>query len=172
MPQPRNALSIYQEGRMSLAISSINSRQLPNEKSAARVYDVPRSTLRDRRAGKTARRDCEPNSKILTRVEELVIVERILDLVSRGSPPSIPALHEMANNLLIVRGASKAGKNFAENFAENFVKRTPELQIAYSRKYDRQRALCEDPGIIMPWFELVRNVRLKYGIADAHVPFR
>jgi hypothetical protein len=69
----------------------------------------------------------------------------------------------MANNLLTARGASKAGKNWAENF----VKRTPELQIAYSRKYDRQRALCEDPRIIEPWFHLVRNVRLKYGIADA-----
>jgi RecB family endonuclease NucS len=69
----------------------------------------------------------------------------------------------MANNLLAERGASAVGKNWAENF----VRRTPKLKTEYSRKYDRQRALCEDPEIIAPWFNLVRNVKLKYGILDA-----
>ncbi|KAJ6437534.1 hypothetical protein O9K51_09740 [Purpureocillium lavendulum] len=68
----------------------------------------------------------------------------------------------MANHLLRVRDARPVGKNWAQNF----VKRRPELRTRFSRKYDYQRAKCEDPKIIGPWFDLVRNVKSKYGILD------
>lgn len=32
--------------------------------------------------------------------------------------------------------------------------------------YDYQRGLCEDLVIIEPWFQLVHNMRTKYGIQD------
>ncbi|KAJ8106976.1 hypothetical protein OPT61_g9182 [Boeremia exigua] len=32
---------------------------------------------------------------------------------------------------------------------------------------DRQRVLCSDPAVIRPWFDLVQNVKAKYGILDA-----
>jgi hypothetical protein len=34
--------------------------------------------------------------------------------------------------------------------------------------YDYQRALCEDPDIINAWFDLVLNIRAKYGILDSN----
>jgi hypothetical protein len=110
----------------------------------------------------TARRDCEPNSKKLAKLEESVIVQHILDLDSRGFPPSLFAVREMANKLLAERAAGQVGKNWPENF----VKRTPELKTQFNRKYDRQRALCEDPKAIGDWFALVRNTKAKYGILD------
>jgi DDE superfamily endonuclease len=36
----------------------------------------------------------------------------------------------------------------------------------WNRKYDYQRAKCEDPAIIEPWFNIVRNLKAKYGILD------
>ena len=36
----------------------------------------------------------------------------------------------------------------------------------YNRKYDYQRAQCEDPERIQGWFRLVRNTIAKYGILD------
>ncbi|USP74643.1 hypothetical protein yc1106_01917 [Curvularia clavata] len=39
------------------------------------VYNVAETTLRRRRAGKLARRDCQPNSKKLTKLEEEVIIK-------------------------------------------------------------------------------------------------
>jgi hypothetical protein len=71
----------------------------------------------------------------------------------------------MANKLLAERGTSEVGKNWPENF----VRRTPELKTRFNRKYDRQRALCEDPKVIAPWFELVRNTKAKYGILDEDI---
>jgi hypothetical protein len=35
-----------------------------------------------------------------------------------------------------------------------------------SRPRDHRRALCSNPAIISPWFNLVRNVKAKYGILD------
>ena len=38
--------------------------------------------------------------------------------------------------------------------------------MRFTRKYDYQRAKCEDPKIICEWFALVYNVKVKYGILD------
>lgn len=64
-------------------------------------------TLRDRRAGKPARRDCQPNSKKLTQLEEEVIVKYILDLDLRGFPPTYTAVRDIANKLLAARSAGQ-----------------------------------------------------------------
>jgi hypothetical protein len=37
------------------------------------IYDVDERTLRRRRAGVIARRDCQPNSKKLTQIEEVIV---------------------------------------------------------------------------------------------------
>ena len=34
------------------------------------------------------------------------------------------------------------------------------------RKYDYQRAKCEDLKVIREWFALVYNIKVKYGIFD------
>ena len=107
--------------------------------------------MRDRRAGKPARRDCQPNSKKLTQLEEEVIIRYILDLDSRGFAPTYAAVRDMADKLLAVRGAGRIGVHWPRNF----VKRTDSLITRFNRAYDRQRSLCEDPVLIRSWFELV-----------------
>ena len=52
------------------------------------------------------------------------------------------------------------------NWSSNFVKRQPELRTRYSRKYDYQRAKCEDRKAIKEWFNLIRNIKAKHGILD------
>ena len=165
MPQPSNTQSIQNEGKISLAISAITKNQFKSERRAIATYDVPRSTLRDRRAGKVLRRDCEPNSKKLTKLEEDVIIQYILELGSRGFPPRLQAVRDMADQLLAARGASKVGKNWPENF----VRRTAELKTRFNRKYDYQRAKCEDPEVIGGWFQLVRRTIEKHGITKQDI---
>jgi hypothetical protein len=157
--------SAYKEGQIVLAVNAINRAQIQSERLAAKTYDVPRSTLQRRRAGTLSRRDCEPNSRKLTKLEESVIIDHIIDLDLRGFSPKLSAVADMANHLLIERGAGKVGIKWPSNF----VKRTPELKTRFNRKYDYQRAKCEDPEIIQPWFELVRNTKAKYGIPDEDI---
>ncbi|KAL8290678.1 hypothetical protein RB600_006224 [Gaeumannomyces tritici] len=68
----------------------------------------------------------------------------------------------MANRLLAERDAGAVGKCWVERF----VKRRAELGTRWIRKYDYQRAKCEDPKLVSAWFDLVRNTVAKYGILD------
>jgi hypothetical protein len=68
----------------------------------------------------------------------------------------------MADRLLAERGGKPTGKRWVDNL----IKRSPALRVRMTRSYDRQRALNEDPEVIGRWFELVRNIKAKYGILD------
>src|ERR1700712_2045152 len=92
MPQPQQALVRSSEADIQLTISSHNKRQIKTVRAAAQTFNVPRTTLRDRRAGKPPRRDCQPNSKKLTQLEEEVIINHILNLDQRGFSPAYAAV--------------------------------------------------------------------------------
>src|SRR3978361_1573401 len=74
MRRQHNAQSIQKEGRLALALLAVQQNQIPSERRAAGIYNVPKSTLQERRSGITAQRDCEANSKKLAKLEESVIV--------------------------------------------------------------------------------------------------
>jgi RecB family endonuclease NucS len=74
-------------------------------------------------------------------------------------------MEDMANRLLAERDAGRVGVNWASTF----VKRQPQLTIRFNRKYDYQRAKCENPEIIRGWFGLVQNTIAKYSIQEADI---
>jgi len=78
--------------------------------AAAKLYDVPVTTLRRRLAGIPARRETTPNSKKLTQSEEDAILHYIIELYARAFPPIPRGVKEMANLLLHVRDAPPVGK--------------------------------------------------------------
>jgi hypothetical protein len=134
-------------------------------RAAAELYNVSRDTLRRRRAGMTARRDCSPNSQLLTKLEEQAITEHALDVDSRGFQLNYDLLRGLADKLLTDRGARHVGINWPANF----VRRVPELKLRVNRRYDYQRALSENPQVIRDWFRLVANIKAKHGILDEDV---
>ena len=151
-----------EEAQIVLAIDAIRSSQKLSCRSAAKIYKVPYATLSDRLAGRTSRRETRPNCHKLTETEEDVITRYILDLDSRGFAPRLADVEDMANRILESRGAQRVGKLWAHRF----VKRHPELKTRTNRVYDFQRALCEDPGLIGAWFQLIENMRAKYGVLN------
>jgi hypothetical protein len=153
------------EAAILLAIDACRKRDGLSARAAAKIYNVSHATLHRRLQGVTARRDTIPNSRKLTLSEEKVLIEYILDLDSRAFPPRLSGVEDMANILLQQRRGELVGKNWAANF----VKRQPQLKTRYTRKYDYQRAQCEDPKLIGDWFKLVESIRTKYGIIDEDV---
>jgi len=151
------------ESQLVLAIEAINQDPKLSPWSAAKIYNVSRATLYRRLQGITSRRDTMPNSRILTDLEESTIIEYILDLDARSFPPRICGVEDMANLLLAERDAPPVGTRWASNF----IKRQPKLKTRFLRKYDYQRAQCEDPALIWGWFQLVRNTIAKYGIEES-----
>jgi hypothetical protein len=147
------------EGQVQLALQALQNDPKLSLRAAARIYSVDHEKLSRRRRGKQSRRDIQANSRKLTDLEESVIVQYILDLDSKGFPPRLSGVEDMANRLLAERDAGRVGVNWASTF----VKRQPQLTIRFNRKYDYQRAKCENPEIIRGWFGLVRNTIAKYG---------
>lgn len=143
--------SLPYENRIILALESLQKDPKFSLRAAAKVYNVDRTTLARRRAGTLARCDTKPNSKKLTKSEEEAIIEYVIELSTRSFPPRLRGVEEMANHLLRVRDAPPVGKNWASNF----VQRQPKLCTRWSRKYDYQRAKCEDPKLINSWFTLL-----------------
>ena len=124
--------STSKEARVILALEALQNDKKLSLRAVAKLYNVPVTTLYDRRAGRTARRDSPVNSKKLTKSEEEAIVQYVLELDARSFPPRLRSVEDMANQLLRVRDAPPVGKLWAHNF----VKRQPELRIRYTRRYD------------------------------------
>jgi hypothetical protein len=153
------------EANMLLALRALQNDPKLGLRPAARLYQVDYYALRRRQKGIQSRRDTIPNSRRLSDLEEQIIVQFILDLDSRGFPPRLRGVEDMANRLLADRDAPTVGKRWASNF----VGRHPKLKTRFFRKYDYQRAKCEDPTIICDWFRLVENTIAKYGITLADI---
>ena len=88
----------------------------------------------------------------------------------RGLAPTSDTVRQMANIVLQKRSQNQANPPVVGKlWVHNLVKRHPALKSRYNRKYDYQRAKCEDPALIRPWFELVHNTIRKYGILDTDI---
>ncbi|EED17288.1 pogo transposable element, putative [Talaromyces stipitatus ATCC 10500] len=66
----------------------------------------------------------------------------------------------MANYLLSQHGDQRVG----DKWVYNLVQRRPEIESKFSRKYNYDRAKCEDPKIIQGHFDRVRDIISEYGI--------
>lgn len=146
--------SIEQEGRILLAIKSIQNGSTDSIRQIAERFQVPRSTLQRRLDGQQFRVDIRPNGHKLTQYEEYSLVEWILSMDLRRAAPRPSSVREMANILLADRGSTPS-PTVGKNWASTFVQRREELRTRYSRRYDYQRAQNEDPKSLNQWFETV-----------------
>ena len=152
-----------QEGRILVAIQAIENQEKLSIREAARIYDIPFSTLQARLAGRKNRVELRANSFKLTEIEENSLKKWVISMDIRGAAPRPSMVQEMANLLLETRGTTPI-QTVGVNWVTKFVKRHPELDIRFSRRYDYKRAKCEDPKIIKEWFNLVQKTILENGI--------
>jgi hypothetical protein len=162
MSQQQDYLQLFTERQIQLALQALKQDVNLSLRRAAVIYKVDRTTLSQRRDGRPSKADRWPKSRNLTKFEEDVIVKHILELVTRGFPPRLADVANMANSLRAERDLDQVG----QNWPSTFVKRRSELVTRFNRKYDHKRALCEDPEAIRAWFNLVGNIKAKYGIQD------
>ena len=152
--------SIHQEGRIVLAVQAIQNKSISSVAAAARAYDVPRSTLRDRVNGTLSQTTLRANGHKLTQLNEYILTKWILSMDDRGAAPRPPMVRTMANILLAATGSDVVGKCWVGNY----IKRTPAIQTRFSRRYNYSRALQEDPRILREWFQRVEDTICRYGI--------
>ena len=155
--------SIEQEGRILLAIQAFKNRDISSIALAASTFNVPRTTLRRRIHGIQNRATSRANCSKLTETEEQSLEKWILSMDLRGAAPRPSMVREMADLLLQKRGTTPV-LSVGQNWVTKFVKRRPLLSSRFSKRYNYERAKCEDPKIITEWFNLVQKTILQFGI--------
>jgi hypothetical protein len=92
-----------QEARIILAIEAIRTTKTLTRLRAAKIYNIPYSTLTGRMNGRTNLLERQPANYKLTKLKEEVISQYIVDLDSRGFAPQLASVEDMANYLLAMR---------------------------------------------------------------------
>jgi Tc5 transposase DNA-binding domain/helix-turn-helix, Psq domain len=155
--------SIEQEGRVLLALQDIKNGRFLSYRAAAKVYNICPMTLSRRAKGITSRADLRANSHKLTQLEEDSLAKWIFSMDSRGAAPRPSTVREMANILLAARGSTPP-LTVGVNWVSKWIKRRDDLRTCFSRRYDYQRALNEDPKSLREWFATVQRVVDENGI--------
>jgi hypothetical protein len=78
-------------------------------RAAGKIYICSHEKLSRRRRGIQPRRVILANSRKLTDLEESVLVQYILDLSTKGFPPRMSVVEDIANRLLMTRDVPRVG---------------------------------------------------------------
>ena len=99
-------MSSQNEGRISLALQAYNSNQFSSLRATVSTYDVPLTTLRERRTGILPRAMAPANSRKFTLEEEQIILQQVLQKSTEGLPLQRIAVEEIANTMLRTKNPS------------------------------------------------------------------
>jgi hypothetical protein len=100
---------------------------------------------------------------------DIQITEKAVAAIVRRFPPYIIDVRRMADVLLAARGQDPPPQPVGKNWVSRFIQSQPELQTKWTRKFNSQRAQCEDPAVIAAWFKLVAETRQTYGVLDQDI---
>ncbi len=142
-----NRLS-FEKVELTLAAQACNRHEFKLIQSAAMAFDVPAKTLKRRLDGY-----CLSPKRLLEPNEEDSLVDWILAIDKRGMPFRLSTARLMAYILPTQRVETPY---MGINWPCTFVAERKELKSKYNRKYDYQRATCEDPELIRAWFDRVK----------------
>ena len=120
------------ENQLNLAIQALQKNPESSVRAVARIYSVDHRKLGRRLRGMPPRRTISANSRKMTDLEETVLVEHIFDLDSKGFPPRLCVVEDIANRILATRNSGRVG----QRWAGNFIWRQPDLRTRFQRKYD------------------------------------
>jgi hypothetical protein len=167
MAPPHRVNSPQKEGRVALAVHSLQEKQLKSQRSAAKTYIVPRTTLQRRQKGILPRRGSKAKNRLLLECEEAELIKWICSMEQRRFPPFLIDVKRMAQSLLDRRCSNASGfRTIGKNWIYRFYNEHPSIKARLSRSRDVQRVKNEDLYIIKPWFERVLETWQKYGITE------
>jgi len=138
------------EQDMKKALDALNAQLIPNYTQTGLKYGIDRITLMRRYKGLCTSRQ-EATSlyhKLLTDVQEELLIDQINKLTIRGLPPTSHIVRNLAEEII--------GREVNKNWTAHFVKRhSSRLKSLYLRNIDNLRMKSEYGPHIQYFFDLV-----------------
>ena len=104
------------ESQIVIALQAMQNNPKLSARAAAKIYPTDHQKISRRKRGMPSRRDIPANSRKLTDLEEQVLIQYILDLATKGFPPRLSIVGDMANRLLATRDAPRVKTRWASSF--------------------------------------------------------
>jgi hypothetical protein len=111
MSQQQPSLQPSNERQIQLALQAIKGDAPLLQRRAAAIYNVSQTTLGQRRDGRPLQADRWPKTMNLTKLEEDVVAEHIINLIERGFPPRLAEVANIANSLRTERNIGYVSLN-------------------------------------------------------------
>ncbi|RAL60126.1 hypothetical protein DID88_000751 [Monilinia fructigena] len=166
------------EEKIQNAIIALQLKEFKSIRKAAEYFEVPKSTLIARVAGRKSRTQSHEMAQILSNAEENTLVRWVSRLTITGFPATPMLVKEMADEIRLrrVQVASSRIPTSTEilpighEWIYRFQKRHPELKTCYSRQLESNRAKEATPENIRAWFDAFRTrlIERKYELDDMY----
>jgi hypothetical protein len=130
-------------------------------RSAARDFNVPRSTLANRLNGVQTWKEAHEHERRLTISQEEIVVEWVKVMGRRGLPVTGEVLTDYARDI--------CGKEMGKNWSRKFVERHTDLKIKRTTTLEDCRARSLNPTIVADFFEVLKTVILEYDIPRENI---
>ncbi|XP_053372904.1 uncharacterized protein LOC123565518 [Mercenaria mercenaria] len=149
------------------AFEAVKEKKVP-VKRAARQFDVPENTLRDRVKGRIdAKNFCIGGETTLSREEEEVLVEHVEVMGQLGYGYTNTKLQQIAGELAYEMGKKKTNKAMSNNWLYGFMNRWQKRLVSLSpRSLDSYRAKCSTPEAVSSYFRNLQDTLKRYDLLD------
>ena len=149
------------EENIQAAIADLRAGIFTSQRKAARAYDVPESTLRERLQGRLPYAIAHQQQQRLSSEQEEFLVQWILKEDERGYPPSHARAREMATRILRMNGDLNP---LGRRWISHFIERNPRVASVIGRKIHAERAGAATAEQIQAFYELFERVRKRLNI--------
>ena len=149
------------EGAMGGAIADLEIGVFRHVRAAARYYGLCPNTITNRLNGVQTRSEANEKNQRLSPLQEQALVDWIIELATRGYPPTHAFAREIASRTLIENNDLKP---LGQNWMRGFLRRNPEVSTVVTKKMDAQRAHGTSEDAIREFFVVLRKTLNDFSI--------
>ena len=146
-----------------VACSGLDSKGYPllSLRSAAKRFDVPKTTLTARWNGRGSRAEAHKNQQRMGSAQEEVLKDWIKSLARRSIPLSPSAVAEYASTIL--------GEPVSEPWVRKFRACHGDLKARWTTGLESCRAKCLNRTQVSEFFDILRELVTQYNIAPSNM---
>ena len=162
----------YERSYLTRALEEYERGVFPSLREAARAWNVPASTLRDRAMGRV-KADCHYGTvPVLTDEEEANIVRYLLQCAEIGVGKSKQQMKRMAYSVASKRSNCKiprswhANQEAGEQWYRSFMKRHTELSLRKPESLSHSRAIMTNENVINNYYNTLESTLDSYNLKE------